>query len=95
MGDQAGCECSICDEDFESDREQKLNQSSSLRDRIAAAIQSALNGRAFGPIHCGDYLAGVVADAVITEMDLATPCDRDGCRMRQITRRSVTNRGEQ
>lgn len=79
----------------ESVSSQKLNRTNSLHDRIAVAIQTALNSRAFGPIHCGDYLADRIAEAVIAEMDLATPCDRDGCRMRQITRRSAMNQGEQ
>lgn len=41
---------------------------SPLRARIADAIQSELNLRPFGPICCGDYLAGVLADAVIEEL---------------------------
>ena len=43
---------------------------SPLRARIADAIQGELNLRPFGPICCGDYLAGVLADAVIHKLGL-------------------------
>ena len=43
---------------------------SPLRGRIAAILQRELNGRAYGPISCGDYLAGVLADAVIDGLGL-------------------------
>lgn len=41
---------------------------SPLRGRIAQVIKNELNWRAFGPIQCGDYLAGRIADAVIAEL---------------------------
>ena len=43
---------------------------SPIRGRIAKAIQGELNRRPFGPIQCGDYLAGLLADAVIAELGL-------------------------
>lgn len=61
---------------------------SDLRTRIIAAIAKADQD------WCSDDpLHEDMADAVIRELDLGIPCANDGCRMRQIARRSAEKLG--
>lgn len=64
-----------------------------LRYRIAAAIRAAASEQTYwvpGPV-----LSLVYADAVIAELDLAVPCEANGCKMRQIARQVVDQIGDQ
>ena len=87
----------------ESDNPQPLNRTDSLRDRIAglqrfhipvdyAGYIECSCGTECKPDHGGIDVAEQmwgehVADAVIAELDMGSPCITTGCRMRQIARR--------
>ena len=74
----------------------------SMRDRIAAALYvRAGEETTFQPLQipwpetypsAREYWLGL-ADAVIEALDLGIPCANDGCRMRQIARRSADKFG--
>lgn len=65
-----------------------------LRTRIAAALlgDHCVQGMT---ATCDDCRAHALrqADAVIRELDMGIPCATDGCRMRQIARRSAEKLG--
>ena len=62
-----------------------------LRDRIAAVLKTASERR--GIYRIADFDYPFLADAVIEALDLGIPCASDGCRMRQIARRSAEKLG--
>lgn len=64
---------------------------SDLRTRIAAAIQT--QWLTLTLTDTWDENCLILADAVIRELDLGIPCANDGCRMRQIARRSAEKLG--
>ena len=67
-----------------------------LRDRIAAVLYGNLR-RQQGidrPDRFLDWIdTSELADAVIEALELGIPCASDGCRMRQIARRSAEKLG--
>ena len=64
---------------------------SDLRTRIAAAIQAQWSELTLTDTWDENCL--ILAGAVIRELDLGIPCANDGCRMRQIARRSAEKLG--
>ena len=61
---------------------------SELRDRIAAAVSEALDQwlQARGNTTTRFDVNYIVADAVISELDLGIPCAANGCKVRRIAR---------
>lgn len=62
------------------------NNPNAMRDRIAATLKSRWPAPWFGGDRQHQQILDL-ADAVIAELDLGTPCAATGCRLRQIARR--------
>lgn len=62
------------------------NKQNAMRDQIAATLKSLWPAPWFGGDRQHQQILDL-ANAIVAELDLGTPCAATGCRMRQIARR--------